>query len=99
MAILAIFTSTISKSQYETLRKEVKWEHDTPGGAVLHAASFDAADHLRVADVWESQEAMAAFVEKRLLPAMKMLGITPPDVTVQPLHNLNAYAAIEKHRV
>jgi hypothetical protein len=99
MAILAIFHGKISKSQYESPRKEVKWEKEHPAGAVSHAASFDAGDQLHVADVWESHDAMMAFVEKRLVPGMKKLGITPPDVVVFPIHNLNAYHAIEKYKI
>jgi hypothetical protein len=33
MPILAIFTgNNITKQMYETLRKEVDWEHNHPGG-------------------------------------------------------------------
>ena len=99
MAVLAIVTGKISKSQYETLRKEIKWEKEQPAGAVFHAASFDAGDRMHVADVWESAEAMTTFFDKRLIPAMKKLGIAPPEATVFPIHNVNAYKAIEKHRI
>jgi hypothetical protein len=92
MAVLAIFTGKISKSQYESLRKEIHW-------AVFHAAGFDDGGHLHVADVWESPEAMNAFVEKTLGPAMKKLGISQPEVVVYPVHNMNAYQAIDKHRI
>jgi hypothetical protein len=99
MAILAIFSGDITQSQYEALRKEVQWEGQHPPGGILHACGFDEGDRLHVADVWESGEAMQAFVEQRLGPAIGKLGITPPDVTVYPLHNLNAYASIEKYKV
>jgi hypothetical protein len=99
MAILAIFTGNISKAQYEALRKEVNWEGNQPQGGVLHAAGFDDSDRIHVADVWESAEAMNAFVEQRLMPAFKQLGFPPPDVAVYPVQNLNAYQAIEKHRI
>jgi hypothetical protein len=99
MAVLAIFTGKISKSQYESLRKEIHWEKEHPAGAVFHAAGFDDGGHLHVADVWESPEAMNAFVEKTLGPAMKKLGISQPEVVVYPVHNMNAYQAIDKHRI
>jgi len=99
MAILAIFTGNISKSQYESLRTEIHWEKEHPAGAVFHAASFDAGDHLHVVYVWESQEAMNEFVDKRLGPAMKKLGISQPEVVVYPIHNVNAYHAIERYRI
>ncbi len=96
MAILAIFTgSGITQSMYEALRKEVHWENRLPPGAVVHAAGFDAAGHLHVADVWDSEAAMNAFVQQRLLPAMQKLKVPAPKVEVFPLHNLNAYPTIE----
>jgi hypothetical protein len=99
MAILAIFTGNMTTAQYEALRKEVNWEGDQPMGGVFHAASFDDAGRIHVADVWESHETMNAFVERRLVPAMQKLGIAPPEVAVRPAYNINAYRAIEKHRV
>jgi hypothetical protein len=99
MAILAIFTGNISKSQYEAARKEIDWEGQQPQGGIVHVASFDNSDRIHVADVWESVDAMNAFVEQRLIPAFKKLGITPPEVAVYPVHNLNAYKSIDKHKI
>jgi hypothetical protein len=99
MAVLAIFTGTITKSQYESLRKEANWERDNPAGGVFHAVGFDEVGGIHVADVWESPEAMNAFVGQRLMPAFKKLGISPPDVSVFPAHNVNAYKSIDKYRV
>ena len=99
MSILAIFTGNITKSQYEALRKEVNWEKQQPYGGVFHCASFDDSDSIHVADVWESAEAMGEFVEQRLAPAMQKLNITPPNVSVYPTYNINAYQAIEKHKI
>ena len=47
-------------------------------------------------DVWESQEALDAFVGAHLAPAMQKLQIPPPQVAVYPLHNLNVYPVIER---
>lgn len=99
MAILAIFTGNISKSEYEALRKEVNWEKQQPSGGIFHAASFDDSGHIHVADVWESSETMNAFVAARLMPAMQKLQIAPPEVAVYPVHNLNAYRSIEKFKI
>lgn len=97
MAVLAIFTGNTTKSQYEALRKEVNWEQQHPPGGVFHAASFDDSDRIHVADVWESADKMNAFVEQRLVPAFKKLGLDPPEVNVYPVHNLNAYRVIEEY--
>ncbi len=99
MAILAIFTGNINQSQYEALRTEVKWEQQQPQGGIFHAASFDEAGNIHVADVWESPEELNAFVEQRLAPAMQRLQIAPPEVSVFPVHNINAYAAIEQYKI
>jgi hypothetical protein len=41
MSILAIFTAdNVNKQMYETLRKEVDWEHNHPKGLVLHSAAL-----------------------------------------------------------
>ncbi len=99
MSILAIFTADTTKSQYEALRKEVNWERKHPDGGVFHAAAFDDAGKLCVADVWTSAEALNAFVEGRLMPAFKKLGLEPPKATVYEAHNINAYKGIEAHRI
>lgn len=77
MAVLAIFTGDLNKSQYEQLRKEVNWEGQQPPGGVLHAAGFDDSGRIHVADVWESAEAMNAFVEQRLMPAYQAAWVCP----------------------
>jgi len=99
MAMLAIFTGNIDQSQYDALRKEVNWEQQQPEGGIFHAASFDDSGNIHVADIWESAEAMNAFIEARLAPAMQKLQIAPPEVTVFPVHNINAYTSIEKYRI
>lgn len=100
MADLAIFTGrSITKDQYETLRKEIKWEKSHPEGVILHVAGFDEAGGIHVADVWESPEALNKFVTSSLMPTMKKHKIQPPDVQMFPVHNLNAYPSIEPHKL
>ena len=97
MAVLAIFTgSGITKQMYEALRPEVKWETKLAPGGLVHACAFDKKGDLHVADVWESVETMNEFVNSRLVPAMKKLGIPPPAVSVFPVHNVNVYPAAKK---
>lgn len=99
MAVLAIFTGTINKSQYDAVRREVDWATQQPQGGVFHAASFDDSGHIHAADVWASAEAMNSFVEQRLAPAMQKLQISPPDVEVYPVHNIDAYEAVEEYKI
>ena len=98
MPILAIFTGEgLTKNMYETLRKEVRWEHKHPTGGIFHAAGFDKSGNIHVADVWESVESMNEFVNGRLIPTMKRLNIPPPRVEVYPVYNVNAYPTINKY--
>ena len=99
MAILAIFTGNVTKDQYQKLRSEVEWETELPKGGIFHCAGFDESGAIHVADVWESAEHMNSFVEARLIPAFKKLKITPPDVVVFPVHNINAYSSIDRFKL
>jgi hypothetical protein len=101
MAILAIFNGDgFTKQKYEQLRKEVDWEHKHPMGAILHVAGLDdSGNNIRVADVWESEQDLNNFVNTRLEPAMERLNIPMPKGVIFPIHNVNAFAAIDKHKV
>ena len=99
MAILAIFIGKgITKSHYEALRGEVDRVHRRPEGLIFHAAAFDTAGGIRVADVWESQEALDDFFNKRLLPEMKKLNVSPPTGEFYPLYNANAYVGVNRFK-
>lgn len=76
----------VSPAEYEALRKRVNWEGDPPVGAVFHVAAFD--DHgIRITDVWNSAEEFEAFVQNRLMPGVKELGVAgEPKVEILPAH-------------
>jgi hypothetical protein len=75
----------VTPEQYEEARSRVDWEGDVPDGAVLHVAGFDEGD-LRVTDVWDSPEQFQRFVEERLMPAVKEIGIEgEPEVRFYPV--------------
>jgi hypothetical protein len=101
MAILAIFTgNNITKQMYETLRKEVDWEHNHPGGLILHSAAFDnSGNNVRVADIWESEEELNNFVSSRLMPVMQKGGVPAPKVEIFQINDVSAYSGIDKYRV
>jgi hypothetical protein len=101
MTILAIFTgNNITKQMYESLRKEVDWEHKHPTGVILHAAAFDDSDNnIHVADVWESEGDLNKFVNERLMPAMLESKVPAPEVEVFKIHDVVAYPSIEKYRI
>jgi hypothetical protein len=99
MALLVLFTAPLNKAQYETLRKEVNWEGNYPTGVLSHVASFDDAGSIHVADVWDSEANLNAFVGTRLTPAMQKHNLPQPEVVMYPVHNINTYAALDKYRV
>ena len=100
MAILAIFTGRrITKQMYDRLAKEVDWEGDRPLGLTFHAGSTDESGSIRCAEIWESVDSMNDFVNNRLLPKMRELGISPPKVDVFSVHNINAYPGLDRYKM
>lgn len=100
MAILMIVVAPkFTKENYELLRKEVDWEHKQPDGMIFHAASFDGAGGIHVADVWESQQAVDKFFDERLIPGMKKLNILPTmSKEIYPLHAAVAHEGVMQYR-
>lgn len=78
----------VTPAQYDAARDVVKWETDAAPGGVLHVATFTDKG-LRVTDVWESAEDFQRFVQTRLMPGVRQVGIPgEPKVEVYPLHAL-----------
>ena len=101
MAILGIFkVEGITRQTYETLRKDVDWEHNPPKGAVFHAAAFDhSGNTLHVTDVWESEEDLNAFFSGRLMPSMENNKIPEPKREIFQINDVSAFAGIDKFKV
>ena len=101
LVILGIFkVNGISRQLYETLRKDVDWEHNPPKGVLFHAAAFDdSGNTLHVADVWESEEDMNAFFSSRLMPPMKNNKIPEPEAEIFQINDVSAFPGIDKYRV
>src|SRR3989344_6411034 len=100
MAILVVFYGKgITKDMYEALRKEIRWESQPAPGGVLHAAGFDEAGNIHVADIWESEQDLNNFVSGQLAPAMKKLNIPMPEVKVYSAHNINVFSKADKYKV
>jgi hypothetical protein len=97
MAILAIFHGRgFTRAIYDKLRSEVNWEGNHPKGALFHAMGVDEKGDLRVADVWESQADLDAFLKNRLMPGLQKHKVPPPDAQVFPLHNATVYPALSR---
>jgi hypothetical protein len=63
------------KEQYEALRNAVGWLDEPPRGGISHVAWWEG-DDCHGFDVWESEEAWAAFGQERMGPAMAKLGFS-----------------------
>jgi hypothetical protein len=65
---------------------------EVPAGARFHVIGFEGAA-ARVADVWDSAEDYQRFVDERLMPGVKQVGIEgEPQVEIFPTHAIFAPA-------
>jgi hypothetical protein len=86
----------IGAEEYEAARAHVNWEGDLPPGAMFHVVAVTDRG-VRVTDVWESAEAFQRFVQDRLMPGVKELGIPgEPNVEILPAHRVFAPAYQQK---
>jgi len=96
MAVVMIMKwQGVTPDQYDRVRELVNWEGDVPSGAQFHVVSFDG-EGARVTDIWESAEQFQQFVDQRLMPGVKQVGIQgEPQVEIYPAHRTfaPAYAA------
>jgi hypothetical protein len=76
----------VTPEQYDAVRELVRWEEDTPSGAVLHVASFEGGA-MHVTDVWGSQADFERFFADRLAAAIKEAGLDgEPETSYRVLH-------------
>jgi hypothetical protein len=84
--VLSLRWAGVTPEQYDAVRAAVRWEEQTPEGAFLHVAWFEAGA-LRVIDVWNTQGDFEQFFAERLAPAVKEAGIGgEPESQFFPLH-------------
>ncbi|MDQ3839236.1 MAG: hypothetical protein M3297_08210 [Thermoproteota archaeon] len=101
MAILALFKAdNITKEMYESIRKEVDWEHKHPTGVILHAAAFEnSGNTIHVADVWESEQDLNNFISSRLMPVIEKVKAPQPSVEVFQINDVSAFPGIDRYKV
>lgn len=86
IATVQVPGSTIE--EYDALRAECGWLETAPTGGLAHLTYVHDGQLFNV-DAWESPEALEAFVNDRLAPAMRKVGITTaPVVAVYPAHEV-----------
>jgi hypothetical protein len=85
----------VTLEQYDEAREKIDWEGDVPDGAIFHVASY-GDDGFRVFDLWESPEQFQRFVEARLMPGVREVGIEgEPEVHLQEVHRMFVAKPIE----
>ena len=80
----------MSPEEYRAVMDELGVERRPEPGIYLHATiTMDFG--YRVVEIWDRKEGFENFLEKRLAPATKALGIDrKTEITITPLHNLFA---------
>jgi hypothetical protein len=80
----------LSPNEYRAVMDKLGVERRPEPGIYLHATITTDFGY-RVVEIWDRKEGFEAFLEKRLAPAMKALGIDrKTDITITPLHNFFA---------
>src|SRR4051812_22201495 len=76
----------VTAAQYDAVRERAGWLEQPPTGGISHVTWWEGEDCHNL-DAWESEEAFAAFGEKRLAPAMAAAGVNvQPETTMHPAH-------------
>jgi hypothetical protein len=78
----------VTKEQFAELQERTSWETDAPAG-LQHQVTAFSDKALVLTQVWKSPEHVMRFMEDRLLPAVRALGITTmPRVDQYPVHSI-----------
>jgi hypothetical protein len=78
----------ITKEQFADLQARTQWETEPPSGLEHQVAAFSPKS-LVLTQVWKSPDHVMRFMEDRLLPAVKAMGIkTMPRVDQYPVHSV-----------
>ena len=77
-----------TKEQYADLVARTGWESDPPDGLEHQVTAFSPKS-LVLTQVWKSPEHVMRFMEDRLLPAVRAMGIqSMPRVDQYPVHSV-----------
>src|SRR4051794_35017029 len=71
--------------QYEAAGSAMDVQANPPAGILFHAAGVGEGV-LRLIEVWESQEALDAFVRDRQAAALRQVGAPEPRISTWPVH-------------
>ena len=77
-------------SEYRAVLDRMNVEQQPEPGIYQHITAQTDFGY-RIIEIWDSEEGFQEFAQRRMLPALKDLGIDrKTEITVKPLHNLFA---------
>ena len=95
---IKMYWEGIKPEQYEKIHAASNYDTNIPKGAIFHTAAF-SDEGMHVVDMWESAEDFNAFVEARLKPIVKTLGIKEqPQVEISTVYRASFPGYTEKLR-
>jgi hypothetical protein len=91
--------SGLTAHEYRAVMDELGVEQRPEAGIYLHLTTPTDTGY-RVVEIWDTKENFDRFVQRRLAPANKAVGLDHPvDIAVTPLHNLFAPRLEELPRI
>jgi len=80
----------LTPEEYRAVLDEMGVENRPAAGILLHLTTMTDFGY-RIVEVWDSKEGFEEFLEKRLAPASKAIGLDrKTDISITPLHNFFA---------
>ncbi len=80
----------LTPKEYRAILDEMGVESRPAAGIFLHLTTTTDFGY-RIVEIWDSKEGFEEFLEKRLGPASKAIGLNrKTDITITPLHNFFA---------
>jgi hypothetical protein len=88
--ITTLDVTAMTANEYRAVLDHMGVEMRPAAGIYLHLTTTTSFG-FRIVELWDRKEGFEQFLEKRLVPATKALGIErETEITVTPLHNLFA---------
>lgn len=88
MAIQAEFAYLgVTGDSYDSMIPQVEAKLESTPGFIAHFAA-ETSDGFRVAEVWESEQALRAWLRDTIAPMMASAGSAAPTPTIQSLHHM-----------
>jgi hypothetical protein len=88
MSIVVRFTpESLTAEQYDKSVRRMEESGDFPPEGMDSHCCFGTDGNLRVSEIWDSREQLAAFGE-RLMPVLAEIGIEPGEPEVFEVHNI-----------